>query len=365
MKKMTMYLLILFTIIFIILLTSKLIYSETPKATAAPVPTPNCNQNQNNFDTKKCMDDFEKYTGIRFEVMLGDNKNLIDEKKAGKERLNEFKKTICDNLKSLTPKQKDAVKKIRVYSSFFTKKMYEDKYEGVSAANKTGIITLNEKYLFDKTWTDYYPNMFSTAFMHEVTHILIFKMRHDETGSYDLDSSLDKEWKSTAGNIYAVSSGSEWDAVSGGIVEFIKPSKEFPNGGFIYKEDASKKDRAALADTPKHGVLNAFSASFPMEDMGMLADYARFNPKDFKKLISDENPWNDIYKKKLDLLNEYRVISNDQYKKVLENAGFPVPPQSNCYKVCKLVKKSTADSNNPFKDSKDSKSIPPLEIKSC
>jgi len=268
------------------------------------------------FDEEKCKNDFEGYTGIKLEIKLGNSTNPITKDNVDKAKLQEYKDTLCEKIKHLfiTPEQRKYITRIRIFSDFFVRKQFADQFDATAFTESDGTITMNDNILFNETYIGTDFNYFQESFMHEITHLILHKMRpHNKEGS-EIDSNLDKEWKAVAGDIYGEyyaegESGFATCRTSGGIVECMNISSEFPRGGFIYKEDESKPNKIQLAETPKYGVMRAYSASNLDEDIATFADSARYHVKDLKDALSNKNQWNKIYLEKLILLHKYKIIT--------------------------------------------------------
>ena len=56
------------------------------------------------------------------------------------------------------------------------------------------------------------------------------------------------------------------------------------------------------------------------EDVATFVEYAN-NPEFFKPLLSEDNGWHKIYRQKLDLLHDYKFISDKEYFDILREAG--------------------------------------------
>ena len=69
-----------------------------------------------------------------------------------------------------------------------------------------------------------------------------------------------------------------------------------------------------------YGYVRGYGAENQMEDVAtFVGEITKLNY--FKYYLSDENEWSEIYQGKLDLLKEYKFISEDEYNAIMEAAG--------------------------------------------
>ena len=191
---------------------------------------------------------------------------------------------LRDYWETLTPETKESFSKIT-----FTNKIPLLKADAISRFYPFNDIIFEVE--------DYEFNL--EQFRHEVAHQHHYMIKDIQSLSGVLTypfsfNEFDNKWRHVAGDVYYPNS-------------YI----DYYTGKDILPEELVKK-----------GLLTPYSATNSLEDVGVFVGGATANPSFFKDLINPSaQNYNQIYRQKLDLLHEYKFISDEEYYKVLDVAG--------------------------------------------
>ena len=75
----------------------------------------------------------------------------------------------------------------------------------------------------------------------------------------------------------------------------------------------------AGADTaqPRDGFTRAYGATNILEDIATYVENVHRDPDFFKPLIDSSNTHHEVYRQKLDLLHEYRFVTDEDYDRIV------------------------------------------------
>ena len=280
-------------------------------------------------------EDLEKLIGVPIEFKAGKEfagiKNYEIEE--GKKQMALGK--LRDYWDGLMPGTKKSIEKIEFASdeyfeskevSFWNEGFGQEKNIGAFAKTNEATIVFRASNYFDKS-----------TFNHESAHQKHFSLREIDRGKLVkiekeceklakqhvlttdpktkkiLEKGLENLKQKYSDIVYKeVRFDNEWREISG--KSHVAKTK---GGYYIYEEDINSE---SINLNPKYGYTRPYGGSNILEDVATFVEKMN-QPEFFKPLLSEDNEWHEIYRGKLDLLYEYKFISESEYNKILEEAG--------------------------------------------
>ncbi|MEK6897940.1 MAG: hypothetical protein AABX28_01130 [Nanoarchaeota archaeon] len=233
-----------------------------------------------NYPTKESV---EKLLGIKINYLSAYNEPLP------KGYLDTTLGRLRDYMETLTPETRtalNAIGEIQIADSSYFRKISGDDPFAISAI---GLFLPNEDYTKSKIIykVDRTSLLEYGLFRHEMAHLFADSIKRK-------DNSFERQWR----KIYGIS-GSRFDRTL---------------NSWEYKDNSDP-------GTPKNGFVTPYGGSSLHEDIATFVENMG-NPEIFASVVNPSSPQYDIrYRQKLDMLHQYKFISDDEYNKIFEVAG--------------------------------------------